>query len=128
MSNLAVQVGESALVAFSSRHHQIRRLSNRLIEAQRTLRILEPIHWPFEVEERFFAKKCRELPPVRREIYNRSPLPFDCQAKLEELRRLERDICLQLGHGNACSQMMVRRCQDYRLVVDLLANRGTPGF
>lgn len=128
MSNSAVQFSEPAVASLSYRHQQIRRLSDRLVEAQRTLRILEPIHWPAEVEEQFFAARCRELPRMTRQAYDRSPLPFDGRSKLVELRQLEDDIRFQLGHANACSQMMVRRCQDYRLVVELLACRGTPRF
>lgn len=128
MSNLAVQVCEPTVAALSSRHQQIRRLSDRLVEAQRTLRILEPIHWPPEIEAQFFASNCRELPRMRREVYDRHPLPFHSRSKTKELRELEGDIRFQLGHANACSQMMVQRCQDYRQVVELLAGRGTPEF
>jgi uncharacterized protein (TIGR02421 family) len=128
MINSAVPVNKPAVVSLSSRHAQIRSLSDRLIEAQRSVRILEPIHWPYGVEEQFFARRCRELPAISRADYTRTPLPFDCRTKLDELYDLERDIRLQLGHANACSQMMVQRCRDYRLVVELLASRGTPKF
>src|SRR5262245_46534969 len=104
MINSAVQVSQPAIVSPSSRHDQIRRLSDRLIEAQKPLRILEPIHWPSEVEEQFFATGRRELPRLSKEDYGRTPLPFDCRNKLEELRDVERDIVFHLGHASACSQ------------------------
>ena len=128
MSNSAFQVSERTSLPQTDLHNQIRLLSDRLVQAQRPLRILEAIQWQPEIEEQFFAKDGRELPPVTRNTYDANPLPFERRAKLRDLRDLERDIVRQLGHANACSQMMVRRCRDYRQVVELLANRGTPKF
>ena len=128
MSNSAIQVGERTSPSVTSRHSQIRHLSDRLIHAQKPLRILDAIQWPPQVEERFFAENGRELPRMTRETYASNPLPFERRAKLRELRDLERDICRQLGHANACSQMMVRRCREYRQVVELLSRRGTLKF
>ncbi len=128
MRNSVIQVDERTSFSLTFRQSQIRRLSDRLVEAQRPLRILEAIHWQPDVEEKFFAKNCCELPPMTRKCYERNPLPFDRRTKLRELRELEHDIGRQLGHANACSQMMVQRCQEYRQVVDLLSSRGTPTF
>jgi uncharacterized protein (TIGR02421 family) len=128
MSNSAIQVGERTSSSLTSRQSQIRHLSDRLVQAQRPLRILDAIQWPPQIEEQFFSEDCRELPRMTRETYASNPLPFERRPKLRELRDLERDICRQLGHANACSQMMVRRCREYRQVVELLTNRGRPKF
>jgi uncharacterized protein (TIGR02421 family) len=128
MSNSTLDVGQRTVASLTSRQTKIRSLSDRLIEAQKSLRILETIQWHPEIEERFFADNARELPRVTREVYARNALPFDRRAKVRELIALENDICRQLGHANACSQMMVRRCQEYRQVVELIASRGQPGF
>ncbi len=61
-------------------------------------------------------------------MYSRTALPFDRRTKVRELLELENDICRRLGHANACSQMMVRRCHEYRQVVELITSRGQPGF
>src|SRR6516162_3172615 len=42
----------------------VRALSDRLVEAQRPIRILDAIKWDDDVERAFFEKGCRELPPV----------------------------------------------------------------
>jgi uncharacterized protein (TIGR02421 family) len=128
MRNSVIQVDERTSFSLTSRQSQIRLLSDRLVDAQRPLRILEAIHWQPDVEEQFFARNCRELPPMTRKGYERNPLPFDRRPKLRELRELEHDICRQLGHANACSQMMLQRCREYRRVVELLSSRGTPTF
>ena len=128
MNNTAIGVGERNTRVQTARQDQIRQLSDRLIEAQRSLRILEAIHWQPEIEERFFARRACELPQVTSQIYHRYPLSFDPRAKNRELQELERDICKQLGHANACSQMMVRRSRECRQVVQMLASRGKPAF
>ena len=45
----------------------IRALSDRLVEAQRPIRILNAIKWDARVQEVFFASGFREQPPVELE-------------------------------------------------------------
>jgi uncharacterized protein (TIGR02421 family) len=106
----------------------IRSLSDRLVEAQRPVRILDAIKWDDSVERAFFAAGARQLPPVTADYYAARPLPFDPDAKRQELRALERDLVRRLGKYNPAGQIMTRMCQEYREVVDLLAARGTPQF
>jgi uncharacterized protein (TIGR02421 family) len=106
----------------------IRALSDRLVEAQRPIRILDAIKWDEEVERAFFAAGCREMPPVNRDYYLSRPLPFDAEQKRLEFLRLEREIRQRLGKYNAAGQIMTRMCEEYRQVLDLLVNRGTPLF
>src|SRR5579862_2699604 len=81
----------------SSYESMVRCLSDRLVEAQRPIRILDAIQWGDEVEGAFFAQGCRELPPVTTEYYQGRPLPFDPEQKLHEFHAIERDIRRQLG-------------------------------
>lgn len=106
----------------------VRNLSDRLVEAQRPIRILDAIKWDDDIERAFFEKGARELPPVTREFYQSRPLPFNPEHKLHELYLIERDIRRQLGEFNAPGQIMSRMCQEYREVVQLLLHRGTPIF
>jgi uncharacterized protein (TIGR02421 family) len=106
----------------------VRALSDRLVEAQRPIRILDAIKWDDEIERAFFATGCRELPPVCRDYYFSRPLPFDPEQKQHELHGIERDIRRQLGEFNAPGQIMSRMCQEYRDVVQMLVHRGTPLF
>src|SRR5262245_32085295 len=52
----------------------IRRLGERLIDAQRPLRLLDAIAWDASAEEAFFASGCRDLPRIDRASYLRRPL------------------------------------------------------
>ncbi|MCS6851995.1 MAG: flavohemoglobin expression-modulating QEGLA motif protein [Gemmataceae bacterium] len=106
----------------------VRALSDRLVEAQRPIRILDAIKWDDDIERAFFARGCRELPPVTPEYYRARPLPFDPEQKLHEFHQIERDIRRQLGEFNAPGQIMARMCQEYREVVHLLTHRGTRAF
>jgi uncharacterized protein (TIGR02421 family) len=113
------------LTAYES---MVRALSDRLVEAQRPIRILDAINWDDDIEHIFFEKGCRELPPVTREYYLQRPLPFDPEQKLHEFHLIERDIRRQLGEFNAPGQIMSRMCQEYREVVHLLTHRGNRAF
>jgi uncharacterized protein (TIGR02421 family) len=106
----------------------IRRLSDRLVEAQRPIRILDAIKWDDPIEKAFFAAGCRQLPPVTRAYYTRRPLPFDPETKRQELLGIEGDVHRQLGDDHAAGRILTRMCQEYREVVDLLVHRGTPRF
>jgi uncharacterized protein (TIGR02421 family) len=106
----------------------IRALSDRLVEAQRPIRVLDAIQWDDEIERDFFARGGRELPRVTPEHYQSRPLPFDPEAKLHELHGIERDLRRQLGEFNAPGQIMSRMCQEYREVVHLLTHRGSRAF
>src|SRR5207253_11001 len=106
----------------------VRSLSDRLVEAQRPIRILDAIKWDDDTERAFFAAGGRELPPVTRDYYQARPLPFDAEQKLHEFHTIERDIRRQLGEYNAPGQIMARMCQEYREVVRLLTHRGTRAF
>ncbi|HTU19717.1 MAG TPA: flavohemoglobin expression-modulating QEGLA motif protein [Gemmataceae bacterium] len=106
----------------------IRSLSDRLVEAQRPIRILDAIKWDDAVERAFFAARCRELPPVTRDYYLSRPLPFDPEQKRREFLSIERGIRQHLGKYNAAGRIMTRMCAEYRQVIDLLVNRGTPTF
>src|SRR2546428_1749734 len=118
-------VSQRPLTTYES---MVRTLSDRLVEAQRPIRILDAIKWDDEIERAFFAAGCRELPPVTRDYYQSRVLPFDPEQKLHEFHAIERDIRRQLGEFNAPGQIMSRMCEEYRDVVSLLEHRGTRAF
>ncbi len=113
------------LTAYES---MVRALSDRLVEAQRPIRILDAIKWDDDIERAFFDKGGRQPPPVTRDYYLSRPLPFDPEQKLHELHTIERDIRRQLGEFNAPGLIMSRMCEEYREVVHLLTHRGTRAF
>jgi uncharacterized protein (TIGR02421 family) len=128
MGKATVSTNGHAHRPLSAYESMVRELSDRLVEAQRPIRILDAIKWDDDIERAFFDQGCRELPPVTRDYYLSRPLPFDPEQKLHELHGIERDIRRRLGEFNAPGQIMSRMCQEYREVVHLLTHRGTRAF
>src|SRR5262249_24595959 len=106
----------------------VRALSDRLVEAQRPIRILDAIKWDDDIERAFLDQGGRELPAVTRDYYLARPLPFDPEDKTKEFLDIERDLRRQLGQFNCAGQIMARMCREYRQVVQMLAHRGTRLF
>src|SRR5688572_4890629 len=109
-------------------HKVIRLLSDRIVDAQRPIRILDACKWDDGIEERFFERECKELPEVTKEYYDKRPLDFSIDAKNREFYEIERDIRRELGTLNPCGAMMLRMCKEYRVVLSLISLRGTPDF
>lgn len=126
---MAVQPTAGASMDLSDPYHlTLRALSDRIVEAQRPIRVLDAIKWDDEVERNFFDNGGRELPAVDREYYERRPPGFDFDSKSSELAEIESDVKRELGEFNPIGQIMRRMCTEYRLVVDMLENRGLPDF
>ena len=106
----------------------VRGLSDRIVEAQTPVRVLDAVKWDDNVRQAFFASNCRELPQIDRGYYEGRPLAFDSSAKKEEFQNIERDITRQLGQFNPVGQIMRRMCKEYRMVIRMLEARGTADF
>ncbi|MCB1679570.1 MAG: flavohemoglobin expression-modulating QEGLA motif protein [Halioglobus sp.] len=107
----------------------VRELSDRIVEAQRPIRILDSIKWCPRVRADFFASGCKVLPAVDAAYYqNNNPLEFKPGEVRSVLHRIERDIVRNLGQLNPLSTIMRRICREYQLVVRLLEARGTNDF
>lgn len=107
----------------------IRELSERIVAAQKPIRILDAIKWDAEVADYFFRHKCKKLPLVDKEYYDlKNPLSFDPVKKIEEFREIERTIRRKLGQYSGVGSIMQRMCHEYIQVVEMLTVRGTPRF
>ncbi len=106
----------------------VRDLSDRIVEAQTPVRVLDAVKWDENTRQGFFAAKGRELPQIDRAYYEGRPLAFDSSAKKQEFQDIERDITRQLGQFNPVGQIMRRMCKEYRMVIRMLEARGTPDF
>jgi uncharacterized protein (TIGR02421 family) len=106
----------------------LRALSDRLVEAQRPIRILDAVKWDAAVREDFFQRGCKELPAVDRSYYESRSLAFDPDEKRAELAQLEGDVRRRLGDFNSIGVIMQRICKEYATVVEMLDARGLPEF
>ena len=106
----------------------VRALSDRIVEAQTPVRVLDAVKWDESIRQGFLEAKGRKLPQVDRSYYEGRPLAFDSSAKKQEFQDIERDITRQLGQFNPVGQIMRRMCKEYRMVIRMLEARGTPDF
>ena len=106
----------------------VRELSERLVAAQRRIRILDAVAWDDRVRGSFFASDCQEPPAVDRAYYEGRPLGFDVAEARETFEALERDIAARLGGFNPAGRIMTRMCREYETVLAMLEARGTPDF
>jgi uncharacterized protein (TIGR02421 family) len=97
----------------------LRALCDRIVQAQKPIRVLRAINWDPHVHERFFKAGARELP---RPEY--APLGFSPKDKRRELAGIK----AQIRGRNPVEEALRRRCDEFALVVDLLAARGTRRF
>jgi uncharacterized protein (TIGR02421 family) len=107
---------------------RVRELSDRLVSAQRVIRVLDAVAWDDSVESAFFANGEHNLPSVDRSYYRNRPLPFDPAAKRRELLGIERDTNRRLGPNHPAGRILTRMCVQYRSVIEMLVVRGTKRF
>lgn len=107
----------------------IHELSERIVAAQKPIRILDAFKWDPEVQEQFFKDKFKKLPKIDDEYYQRkNPLQFDAAKKIEEFYEIERSIRRTLGQYSGVGSIMQRMCHEYSRVVEMLIARGTDKF
>lgn len=107
----------------------IAELSQRLIEAQRPLRILDAIKWDPGVEEFLKRTSFREMPALGPERYAaHSPLTFDPENKRSEFCELRESIRRRLGPADRVGTLLCEIVEEYLLVIELLESRGTRRF
>jgi uncharacterized protein (TIGR02421 family) len=106
----------------------IRRLSDRIVEAQKPIRVLSAINWGEDVKRDFFESGFTRQPAVDRGYYEARPVKLDADATRAELRAIETEIAGRLGPISPAGTLMRFMCEQYRLTVDLIEARGTDAF
>lgn len=96
---------------------RIRRLSDLLYQASRSLRVLSHISWDASVRETFFAQKARELPKV-------SYPPYDPTPTLDIVARVR----AQLNPSNRIDRWLLVTACDLENTAKLLHHCGTQDF
>jgi uncharacterized protein (TIGR02421 family) len=106
----------------------IRELSDRLVEAQRPIRVLGTINWDDEIKAKFFESGFKEQPAVDRDYYLTRETRLDPAKTRSELRAIEAEIGARLGSTSAAGRLMRFMCEQFRLTVEMIESRGTPDF
>lgn len=106
---------------------RVARLAQRIVAAQRPIRILNAIQWDQSVFEAFKASRWREMPLVGPEYYSKIPLGFDPQQKATEFDEIAQAIQSEIG-DDPVGQLLLETVEQYRKIVDMLEARGTHRF
>jgi uncharacterized protein (TIGR02421 family) len=104
----------------------VREISDRIVAAQKRIRILDAIKWDDSIRERFFAQRFARQPAVDRTSY--APLGYDPDDANELFHSIEREIDARLGREHAAARLMRRMCNEYEVVLDMLRSRGIAAF
>jgi len=107
---------------------KVKRLSLRIVDAQKPIRILDSIKWDPAVELALKKSHFKQMPKVDAAYYAKIDIGFDPKAKISELEDLATDIQTSLGDGDAVGELLLKITQQYIDVVHLLLARGTKQF
>jgi uncharacterized protein (TIGR02421 family) len=103
-------------------------IAQRIVDAQRPIRVLNSIKWGPDVLARFRQSGCREPPAMGQAEYQAIPLGFDTRQKIEEFRAIEEDARNELGARDDVAHILADTAREYAELCDMLANRGTKRF
>jgi uncharacterized protein (TIGR02421 family) len=106
---------------------RVSRLAQRLVDAQRPIRVLNAIKWDVSVFEKFRDSGWRKLPNVTHEDYARISLGFDPAAKQAEFAAIIHDVQADL-QNDGIGHILRHTAEQYIDVVAMLQARGTPRF
>jgi uncharacterized protein (TIGR02421 family) len=107
----------------------VHELSERIVNAQKPIRILDALKWDAGIEEYFIKNKYKKLPVIDSAYYQQqNPLAFDPKSKIQEFRDIDRSIRRKLGQYSGVGSIMQRMCYEYCRVIEMLEARGTPKF
>lgn len=106
----------------------IANLSNRIVHAQKPIRILDAVKWHPDIKKQFFDSGFRTMPAIDRAYYENSPLNFDLAQKQAEFMEIARDIKRHLGTYSGVAAILSRMCEEYQDVLSMLGARGLPAF
>ncbi len=107
---------------------KVKALSDRIVDVQRPIRVLDAIKWPTSVDDAFRKSGFKELPKMSADSYQNISLGFDPNQKLSEFETLIQDIDRTLGSEDEIADKMKLLCEEYIAVVKMLRARGTPEF
>ena len=107
---------------------KVKRLSQRIVEAQKPIRILDAIKWDPSVEQQLRKTHFKQMPKIGPEHYQKIELGYDPNRKIEELADLAKDIRSSLGDEDPLTRLMVSTTEQYLDVVNMLLYRGQKQF
>lgn len=111
-----------------SYREKVQNISQKLVQAQAPIRILDAIKWDPSIEAAFRNSKFQALPKVNQNYYESIPLGFDPETKSQEITEILKEIPKTLGEEDDLGKIFIASCEQYLDVIQMLVNRGTKKF
>lgn len=104
---------------------KLKQMSERLVEAQKQIRLIDAVRWDPKVLEDVRKSKFKELPKVN---YDSTPVGYGPDQKVAEFQEIIDDLTRELGTEDALVKILIDSCREYQSLVRMLQNRGKPEF
>lgn len=115
-------------MVWTSYKEKIKKLSQRVVDAQKPIRVLDAIKWDPSIAVEFRKSKFKEIPKLDSEYYESINLGFRIDDKRTELKQIIEDIHTELGSNDDLGALLKTTAEQYVDVVEMLAHRGTKKF
>ncbi|NDF16306.1 DUF1704 domain-containing protein, partial [bacterium] len=107
---------------------RLKQFSERLVEAQKPVRLIDGVKWDSKVLEEVRKSKYRELPKVDAAYYDALPLSFDPAQKIAEFQSIIDDLVQDVGAEDPLGRILIHSCREFQDLVRMLGARGRPEF
>lgn len=104
---------------------RIASLAQRIVDAQKPIRVLDGIKWTPDKYEAFKGSNWKRLPKIE---YSQGTFDYDPEKKKAELREIELDAKRLLSERDPIADIIEASAREYRLLVEMLEARGTKRF
>jgi len=116
------------LMVWTTYKEKIAHLSQKIVEIQRPIRIIDAIKWDHSIEDELRKSQFRSMPKIGPEYYLRNDIGFDPQSKIEDLRAFVKEIEYTLGPSDEIGKLLKTVAEEYITVIQMLLARGTKQF
>lgn len=106
----------------------VRELSDRIVHAQKPIKVLGAINWDDNIKKRFFDSGFTEQPAVDRDYYQSRPIRLNADKTRAELVDIEAEVERKLAPDYPAAQLMLFMCRQFEMTVDMIESRGTTRF
>ena len=115
-------------MVYSTYKEKIKRISQRIVDAQKPIRILDSIKWDPSIELELKKSKFKSIPKVGATYYQNIDLGFDVEKKSDEFLEIIQEIKTHLGSDDSIGHLLIRNCEQYLETLQMLSHRGTKTF
>lgn len=107
---------------------KLKALSERLVEVQKPVRLIDAIKWDAKILEDVRKSKFKELPKVDASYYEKNTFGYEPAAKIAEFQGIIDEITQEIGSEDPLCKILIHSCREYQDLVGMLSARGKPEF